>query len=228
LKLQANTKTGNVYTGQLTVPTAGKLLPLHLDLVLAEGGPTDFSITYTTDQNPTPRPIPIDRILPPWAPMERQPVITTAAPSLLTRNGDWAAGKALFFGEAKCAACHTVGGEGGGANVLGPNLSSLVHLNPESVLVDIVTPSARINPDHVSYLVTTQAGDVLSGLIRMEGEMLIITEAVDKTTRLPRAAVKELRPSMISLMPEGYKDLGPDKLRDLLTFLTTEKPKVKP
>jgi hypothetical protein len=39
--------------------------------------------------------------------------------------------------------------------------------------------------------------------------------------------VKEIRPSKISLMPEGYKELGEAKLRDLLTFLTTERGKAK-
>jgi hypothetical protein len=40
--------------------------------------------------------------------------------------------------------------------------------------------------------------------------------------------VKEIRPSKISLMPEGYKQtLGEKGLRDILTFLTEEKPKSK-
>jgi hypothetical protein len=38
--------------------------------------------------------------------------------------------------------------------------------------------------------------------------------------------VKEIRPSKVSLMPEGYgKILGEKGMRDVLTFLTTEKGK---
>ena len=63
--------------------------------------------------------------------------------------------------------------------------------------------------------------------MRQEADKVIVYEAADKTTTLARDDVKELRPSKISLMPEGYKDLGPEKLRDLLTFLTEEPPKGK-
>jgi putative heme-binding domain-containing protein len=102
-----------------------------------------------------------------------------------------------------------------------------VHLNAESVLRDIVEPSARINPDHVNYVVTTDTGDTLAGLVRREGEEVVVTEGVDKVTRLAGARVKEIRPSQISLMPDGYKALGEDKLRHLLTFLTVEPGKAK-
>ena len=61
-------------------------------------------------------------------------------------------------------------------------------------------------------------------LIRQEGEDIIVTEAADKQTRIARKDVKEMRPSKISLMPQGFKDLGETKLRDLLTFLTNEPP----
>jgi len=55
----------------------------------------------------------MEQILPRWAPTERQTVITTPAQSPLTQGGDWNAGKTLFSGEAKCATCHTLRGEGG-------------------------------------------------------------------------------------------------------------------
>jgi putative heme-binding domain-containing protein len=207
----------------LTLATGGAPVSLHvgIDVTQARAVPT-FSVTYTTDESKTPRPIALERVLPRWAPIERQPVVLEAAPSPLTKGGNWAAGKALFFGEAKCGSCHTVRGEGG---AVGPNLSNLVYLNAESVLKDIVEPSARINPDHVNYIVTTDGGDVVSGLVRREGEEVVVTEGVDKMTRIAGGRVKEIRPSKISLMPEGYKSLGEEKLRDLLTFLTMEKGK---
>jgi putative heme-binding domain-containing protein len=170
------------------------------------------------------RPMTMPSILPPWARAERQKILTAPAESPLVKGGDWAAGRALFFGDAKCSTCHTVKGEGGN---LGPNLSNLTHVNPESVLQDIVEPSARINPDHVSYIIQTKAGDTLSGLVRQEGAKVLVYESLDKVTTLAAEDVAELRPSRISLMPEGYKDLGEKKLRDLVTFLTVEAPKGK-
>jgi putative heme-binding domain-containing protein len=226
VNVKADSKTGDAYTGTLQVATGGALLPIHLNLDLTRAAdPPQLSITYTTDQNHTSRPIPLDRILPRWAPAERQPVNMTPPPSPLTQGGDWNAGRTLFFGDAKCSTCHTVNGQGGN---VGPNLSNLVHVNPESVMQDILEPSARINPDHVSYIVETKSGDTVSGLLRQEGDRLVVSEAADKTTTIARADVKEIRPSKISLMPEGYKQtLGEKGLRDVLTFLTEEKPKPK-
>ena len=188
---------------------------------VSSGAPSLGAIYYT-DTAATARPLTMDNLAGIDLPLDRQPVVTTPAPSPLTKGGDWAAGKALFFGEAKCATCHTLRGEGG---AVGPNLSNLHQVNPESVLQDIIEPSARINPDHITYIVTTATGDTVSGLVRQEGDQLIVLEAADKQTKLARADVKEIRPSKISLMPEGYKDLGEKKLRDLLIFLTEEAPK---
>jgi hypothetical protein len=53
-----------------------------------------------------------------------------------------------------------------------------------------------------------------------------VVEGPDKTTTLERSDVKEMRPGKVSVMPEGYREqLGEKKLRDLLTFLTTQPPK---
>jgi putative heme-binding domain-containing protein len=222
MNLKVDRKTGDWYLGVVAVATDGKLVPFVVDVDVTGGGPTGLMLTYTTDQSPTPRPIPPERMLPVWAPAERQAVVKEATASPLTEGGDWEAGRALFFGEAKCATCHTVRGEGGR---VGPNLSNLVHINPESVMQDIVEPSARINPDHVSYIIETKGGDTLSGLVRQEGERVIVSEAADKVTTISRDEVKEIRPSKVSLMPEGYRELGEKRLRDLVTFLTTEKGK---
>lgn len=183
-----------------------------------------LEVVHTTSASSTPRPVTLEALSLPGFARERQPVNTTPPPPALTQGGDWAAGKALFFGDAKCGTCHTVGGEGGH---VGPNLSNLMHLNPESVLQDIVEPSARINPDHINYIVTTTDGDTVAGLVRQEGDQVLVTEGPDKVTTVERSHVKEVRPSKISLMPEGYKALGEEKLRDLLTYLTTEPPKGK-
>jgi len=195
------------YTVTMTTPVAA--------------GVPSLGAVYHTDTAATPRPLSMDNLAGIDLPLDRQTVVKTPAPSPLTKGGDWNAGKALFFGEAKCATCHTLRGEGG---AIGPNLSNLHEVNPESVLQDIIEPSAKINPDHVSYIITTTSGDTVSGLVRQEGDQLIVLEGIDKQTRIARADVKEIRPSKISLMPEGYKELGEKKLRDLLLFLTEEAP----
>jgi putative heme-binding domain-containing protein len=212
------------YRATIDVPRDGKSLPVLTIGFFAGKGLPMLDVTYHGEGIPTERPVALQALRPRWAPAERQPVVTTPAESPLVNGGDWTSGRALFFGDAKCSTCHTVKGEGGN---LGPNLSNLVHVNPESVLQDIVEPSARINPDHVSYVIQTKSGDTISGLVRQEADKVLVYESLDKVTTLARDDVQELRPSRISLMPEGYKDLGEQKLRDLLTFLTVEPPKGK-
>ena len=140
-------------------------------------------------------------------------------------GGDWAKGKSLFFGEAQCFTCHIINNQGGN---LGPNLSNLTHKDPDSVMRDIIAPSTAINPDYINYRVKLKNGDVLAGLITGDGENLLVTEGVGKTTAVKRAEVSTLAPSDISIMPDNYKDLlGPEKLKDVITFLTEEQPKKK-
>jgi hypothetical protein len=65
---------------------------------------------------------------------------------------------------------------------------------------------------------------VLSGLVYNEGsDHYRITESFEKSTLVKKSDVATLKPLAISIMPEGYKDLGEQKLKDLLTFLTKEK-----
>jgi len=43
----------------------------------------------------------------------------------------------------------------------------------------------------------------LSGLIKQEADKIVVMEGADKFTTVARADVKEIRPSKISMMPEG-------------------------
>lgn len=206
-------------------PATG-LFDLAIDLPTGpNAGPTTFHLAYSTDADARERPLPLESLLPHWAPTQRHlPSAPSTKPieSPLTAGGDWDRGKAIFHGEAKCATCHVVGGEGGR---IGPDLSNLLHLNPESVLRDIIEPNASINPDYASFMLTLKSGVKLAGVIQPDGERLRVVEAVDKSTTIGRDDVAEVRASNVSLMPEGFKALGDEKLRDLLTYLTTEPPK---
>jgi putative heme-binding domain-containing protein len=191
-------------------------------------GPTDrllnFRPSVRAGTGPS-RAVPLQHLLPTFAPSERQPFNPEPKESELVKGGDWQAGKAIFFGEAKCSTCHVYGNEGGN---LGPNLSHLNFVNAESVLQDVVAPSARINPDYPNFIIELKSGDTISGLVRNDGERLAVVEGADKITQVSRSDAKEIRPAKLSIMPEGYKEqLGEKKLKDLLTFLTTEEPKLK-
>jgi putative heme-binding domain-containing protein len=211
------TKDGGQY-----VATVASREPGLLDLVVevALHRPLWFDASYHTDEDPHERPIPIERLILPWA---KNLPLAPDAPVEHKPRGDWARGRAVFFGaEAKCSTCHTVRGEGG---TLGPDLSNLTFKDPDAVLNDVVAPSAAINPDYISYNVKLKTGELLTGLVAADGDQFKVTEAVDKTTAVKRGDVASMTPGTISIMPEGFKALGDEKLNDLLEFLTGEAPK---
>lgn len=139
-------------------------------------------------------------------------------------GGDWERGRVLFAGERlQCARCHRVRGAGG---LAGPDLGNLTFRDPESILRDIREPNAAIHPDYTAYLVTLQDGGELTGFIRaQEGDSLRLMDVDGRESVLPRSRIRELRPSAVSLMPEGLlAALSAGEVRDLLTFLVTPPP----
>jgi glucose/arabinose dehydrogenase/cytochrome c553 len=105
-------------------------------------------------------PLPIHRLLVPWA-MKESPSPDGATerkiPELV--GASWGRGRHVFRSqEAACARCHVAHGEGG---TIGPDLSNLAHRDYESVVRDIRHPSFAINPDFVTYTVLTK-GDGFS------------------------------------------------------------------
>ncbi len=57
--------------------------------------------------------------------------------------------------------------------------------------------------------------------------MISIGDAKGVSTKLKRADIEEMRPSPVSMMPEKLPEqLGPERMRDLLTFLLTPPPQM--
>jgi putative heme-binding domain-containing protein len=200
-------------------PKKGNLLPL--DVVVATGAEPALAVTWSTKEDARPRALPLSRLFLPWARTVARPeaLVERIIPAL--QGGSWTRGREVFFTtQAQCSNCHKVRGRGG---EIGPDLSNLVHRDYESVLRDVREPSAAINPDYIASLVELRDGRVLSGTVRSAGEQLLIGDATGRTTTVPGRLVESITPSAVSAMPVGLdKVLGPEKLRDLLTFLLTE------
>jgi putative heme-binding domain-containing protein len=201
-------------------PKAGETLPV--EIIVETGGGATLNAAFSTNEDERARPLPSHRILLPWAVTSRPadaPIAERDVPEL--KGGDWARGRAVFFSEqAQCAKCHQVRGQGG---KIGPDLSNLIHRDYDSVLRDIRFPSATINPDYLTYSVELTDGRVLAGVLRTEGDSVIVSDNAGRQATVKRSEIDLLKPSPVSTMPEGYdKALGPDKMRDLLTFLLTQ------
>jgi putative heme-binding domain-containing protein len=167
---------------------------------------------------------PFELQLVPWAP-EASPIVPAASTTdPASARGDAGRGKDLFFGNvAQCGTCHTMHGEGAR---LGPDLSNLSHRDRASILRDIVTPSAVINPDYVSYTANLHDGRTFTGVLRPEGtDKLRVVDSNAKETLLAIADVEQLLAARTSIMPEGIdKKLTAEQLDDLLAFVTQTPP----
>ncbi|MBI5799436.1 MAG: ThuA domain-containing protein [Verrucomicrobia bacterium] len=168
------------------------------------------------------RPFPLRRFYLPWAEPKAEPApLATERVVPELAGGRWLAGRRLFHSEQlACAKCHRTRGEG---SAVGPDLSNLLHRDYASVLRDIREPSAAINPDHPAFNVDLTDGESLTGVVVGESAAeLRLADATGKTVVLPRAKVKALRASTLSLMPEGLlASLNAEQVRDLMTFLLT-------
>ncbi|HEY7309161.1 MAG TPA: ThuA domain-containing protein [Gemmataceae bacterium] len=196
--------------------------PLPVELTLDTSGETALDVTWATKEDGRSRALPLRRILLPWAAVKKpvETVAERAVPEL--KGGSWTRGRTVFFSEqAQCSNCHRLRGRGGD---IGPDLSNLVHRDYDSVLRDIRDPNAAINPDYITSVVELKNGRVLTGTVRtLSKDKLAVGDGSGKEITIARTSIETLTPAPISTMPVGLdKVLGPEKLRDLLTFLLTE------
>jgi putative heme-binding domain-containing protein len=207
-------------------PKPNEPVPVTLRLS-APGRPVPLRFRFSTTEDRRPRPVALRRVLLPWAETDTRALGREAVvvrPKEL-EGGSWARGRAVFFSEqAACAKCHTIHGTGGD---LGPDLSNLVHRDYASVYRDIENPSFAINPDHVTYTVQLADGRTLIGVVRTAGDKVRVGDKNGVVVEVAKAAVESMTPAAISTMPDGLpKLLGPERMRDLMTFLLTAPPRM--
>lgn len=125
-------------------------------------------------------------------------------------------GHELF--KKNCATCHSLFGEG---NRIGPDLTTANRKDRDFLLVSIVDPSVQIRKEYLSYIVTTNGGQLFTGLIAAQSPSSItLVGAKNERTSIPRSDVEEIKESPQSLMPERLLDsLKPQELRDLFSYL---------
>jgi len=202
----------------------GHLLQITLQSYSTASKPT-LNVSYSTNEDERSRPLPLNRMLIPWARQDQQSKLEIADNRALPKlkGGNWLHGEKEFYGSiAGCSKCHMMRGVGG---TIGPDLSNLPQRDYASVLRDVTHPSFAINPDYVTQTVLLEEGRVLAGTVRTDGDKLIVADQEGKETVVRRDDVESLEDSPQSIMPEGIpKALGDQRLRDLMTFLLVEPP----
>jgi putative membrane-bound dehydrogenase-like protein len=134
----------------------------------------------------------------------------------LNLKSDSARGKAVF--KKNCSACHKL--EGIGTSV-GADLKGIRERGLASVMLNILDPNREVKPKYLNYILVTDEGVVLTGMIVSENANTITIQRPDSTKSIvQRIQIEHLRSTGMSFMPEGLeKQVDVQGMADLLRYL---------
>ena len=156
--------------------------------------------------------------------------VAVAAPALLAtqediallakRKGDPVQGKAVF--QKLCFACHKAGDVG---IDYGPGLSEIGSKLPKSELyLAIVKPNAGVSFDYEGWVVETNQGGFLAGIVNESEDELTIRMAGGVSQKVKKSDVVKREKMKVSLMPEGlHLAMSEQELINLVEFLSSLK-----
>jgi putative membrane-bound dehydrogenase-like protein len=148
---------------------------------------------------------------------ERRAGIVNRYAAAVERGGDAARGQEVFA--RWCAACHHLGG--GTAADVGPDLATIRHRPPLSLLVDILSPSQSIAQGYESYLVQLSGGRTEAGTLASQTAGAITLRQAGRTLTVPRRDIRHLTVVTQSTMPSDLdKVISPEDMANLLAYLT--------
>lgn len=136
--------------------------------------------------------------------------------SCLEMAGDAERGKQVFT--KQCAACHRIGDVG---VQVGPDISDSRVQTPDKLLTNILDPNRAIDNNYFRFVVLTNDGRTLDGLIAEEtADKLVIRGQNDARLVLARSEIDELKPTGMSMMPEGLESqIDPQAMADLIAYI---------
>jgi cytochrome c oxidase cbb3-type subunit III len=135
--------------------------------------------------------------------------------------GKAANGKALFFGKARCADCHTMQGQGG---FLGADLSdSGTALSAREMRRSIIVPAETRNAGKRMTIIQLRDSQQLTGITRNEDNFWIQLQLRDGTFRfVSRSDIASVESSPEPIMPTNYGTvLTGAEIDDLVKYLKT-------
>jgi putative heme-binding domain-containing protein len=152
---------------------------------------------------------------------ERRKMITKVRTVVGAGAGDPYKGETLF--QQRCSVCHTLFFKGGR---IGPDLTSYQRDDLGTLLTSIVDPNAEIREGYQNQVVTTTDGRTLSGVVTASDAAVLVLRGFDgNEISIPRAEVREAKPTGVSLMPEGLlQGLSEQELRDFFAYLRIPQP----
>jgi putative heme-binding domain-containing protein len=142
--------------------------------------------------------------------------LVVALQPALSLEGSATRGRAIFL--ERCAACHRAGSDG---HAVGPDLVTVRTAGKAKLLTSIAQPHAEVAPQSIAFTVETMDGETYSALIARETPTQVTLRlGGGQELNLERRAVRSMRSSGQSLMPEGLlSGLSPQAVADLLEFV---------
>jgi putative heme-binding domain-containing protein len=145
------------------------------------------------------------------------------AAEILKLEGDLVRGRQLFHASSvvQCRNCHRIAGQG---TELGPDLDAIGKKYDRAKLLDsILNPSAQIDPKYATYLVETNSGKVLTGLVEKRDDAeVILKDAQNKTHTFATRDIDGIYPQAKSMMPDLLlRDFTAQQVADLLAYLAS-------
>jgi putative heme-binding domain-containing protein len=136
--------------------------------------------------------------------------------SVMSMNGDVTRGSKVY--ETACMVCHKFADKG---NDVGPHLGTIKAWTAEQLVTNILDPNREVSPNFALYIVETNDGRTLAGLIASEtAGNLTLKRADGGTDTVLRSEIQSLTSPGISLMPEGLEAaITPQQMADLIAYL---------
>ncbi|HVJ86986.1 MAG TPA: PVC-type heme-binding CxxCH protein [Caulifigura sp.] len=130
-------------------------------------------------------------------------------------KADMGHGRVLF--NKACGNCHRLHGEGA---PIGPDLTGAGRQNLDYLLGNIVAPAEVVNADYRLLIVALADGRVLNGIKTAETEKTLTLQQANAKTTIEKSEIDEIKPSNLSLMPDGLlKTLTDDDVKSLIAYL---------
>jgi len=138
----------------------------------------------------------------------------------LNKDSDLKRGSALF--KVHCANCHQFGGQG---IAVGPSLDGESGRPAESLLADVLNPSAQITAGYSTYIGKLKGGISHTGVLSSESATsLTLLQAAGAKTQILRSDLLSLSPIELSLMPSTFSEImKPEELADVIGYLRNYK-----
>lgn len=132
------------------------------------------------------------------------------------KQGNAETGKLIFT--TTCAVCHKFGDSGA---EVGPNLTGMGAHAPAELLTAIADPNREVDPTFLAWNIETKDGQFYAGIIARENAASISMKSLAGPQEIKIADIKSRVNTGLSLMPEGFDALGPEIMRDIITYMTS-------